>query len=123
MHRLSLPEFERRFPRRPSAAVIDGIVTEPVHIEQDTTITGLVEAPVVVRSGAQVVVTGLVDGPVHVEEDAVLWVHGLVDGRIRVEGAAYLAATSSASGPSSAYVYDPCEPPDSDVRVDTHWAR
>src|SRR5271154_5531213 len=109
--RLTRNEFESRFPRRTPSERIDGISRRALHIDRDTTISGVIEGPICILGDTHVVVTGVVEGPITVGHDAVLWCDpGLVEGRIHVDGAAFLSATvGSVRGDRNAYIYDPCE--------------
>ncbi len=117
MQRITRTEFESRFPRRRPVDRLDGIVRDPIRIERDTDVAGVIEAPLTIDGAAHVIVTGVVEGPITVGPDAVLWCEpGLVEGAITVHGAAYLTATvGRVRGERQATIYDPCGPADSET--------
>ena len=64
MKYLTRGEFEARYPRRAGGVAIDGIITSDLHLNEDATILGMVEAPVFIHGDTHVVVTGVVESAV-----------------------------------------------------------
>lgn len=61
---------------------ISGIVDQPLSIESDTEVSGIVNRSITVRAGCHLLLSGMVEGDIIVEPGARLDVTGMVGGRI-----------------------------------------
>jgi cytoskeletal protein CcmA (bactofilin family) len=61
---------------------LSGILNQPLSIESDTEVSGIVNGSITVRRGCHLLLGGMVKGDVIVEPGARLDVTGMVSGRI-----------------------------------------
>jgi len=61
---------------------ISGILNQPLSIESDTEVSGIVNGSITVRAGCHLRMSGMVEGDIIVEPGARLDVTGMVSGRI-----------------------------------------
>ncbi|GAA3718762.1 hypothetical protein GCM10022268_28800 [Sphingomonas cynarae] len=61
---------------------ISGILDQPLSIESDTEVSGIVNGSITVRAGCHLLLSGMVEGDIIVEPGARLDVTGMVSGRI-----------------------------------------
>ncbi len=88
MRRISRSEFTEAFPVVVPSWSIHGIETEPIRLERDAVVSGILKNDLVVGPGVKAIINGIIEGSLLVDTGAVAHITGIVKGNVDVRGAA-----------------------------------